>query len=172
MHKTLLRQLHKTLGIDDAEQLQQFLAALAVLAEREPAPVPVRTGIAGLGALLERVAATYEQHDRDLALRTRSLELSSEELIAANDKLRTELASREHAIQRLTETADALQNDFGYESKLGTVATLDGLIEVEVRRVRPAAEGVEDQHVQPRQQRRGLVRDQVAIRQYAMSPTR
>ena len=71
--------------------------------------------MAGLKDFVERVDATYEQYDRDLSLRTRSLELSSEELVSANNRLRDELASRERAIHTLQDTANALQTELGWE---------------------------------------------------------
>ena len=84
MHKTLMRQLRRSVGIEDAEHLQRFQSALAALALREDIAPDLARGLSGLGDVFERMSATYEQHDRDLALRTRSLELSSVELTAAN----------------------------------------------------------------------------------------
>ena len=99
MHKALARQLRRTLGVDDESRLADFLAAAARLA---PAADPaVARGLAGLGELLQRVDATYEEHDCDLALRTRSLDLSSEELREANRKLQRELASLAQAEKAL-----------------------------------------------------------------------
>ena len=130
MHKTLMRQLRKMLGIDDTVQLQHFLDGLSAFADQERMPEAVRVGVDGSGAFIERIADTYEQYDRHQVLSTRSLEISSEELNQANNKLKAELVSRENAIRRLTDTAHALQIGFDLESKLGDAENLDGLIEV------------------------------------------
>ena len=62
--------------------------------------------LGGLSDLLQRVDAAYLQNDRDLDLKTRSLELSSNELTSSNERLRNELASRTRAIDSLRETAN------------------------------------------------------------------
>jgi two-component system cell cycle sensor histidine kinase/response regulator CckA len=64
MHKLLQRRLQKHLG----------------------GPLPP-----GLEALLEALSADYEEADRDRQLLERSLELSSQELLAANQRLRDDL---------------------------------------------------------------------------------
>jgi hypothetical protein len=110
-HKTFLRQLKRTTGIEDSQQLQAFLDAAHALGGNSELPESVRRGLQGMGELFERVVRTYEQYDRDLDLRTRSLELSSRELTEANSRQRQELARRESAIALLRETAQALQDD-------------------------------------------------------------
>jgi signal transduction histidine kinase len=55
-------------------------------------------------ALLERVSETYDQRDRESALLHRSLEASSEELIAANERLTMEAARVSEALERLRAT--------------------------------------------------------------------
>lgn len=100
MHKALARQLRRTLGLDDEAGVAAFLAAAERLAQGG-ADAGAARALAGLGELLLRVEATYEQYDRDLALRTRSLDLSSEELLQANAKLQRELSSLERAEKAL-----------------------------------------------------------------------
>ncbi|CAK0772685.1 two-component system, sensor histidine kinase and response regulator [Gammaproteobacteria bacterium] len=130
MHNTLMRQLRRSLGIADGDQLQRFLKELADWVAREALPETLTQGLLGLGGLIERIASTYDQYDRDLALRTRSLELSSNELTAANQRLQSELASREHAIVRLRETAHSLREDTGFSKLSSESEDLDGLIEL------------------------------------------
>jgi nitrogen fixation negative regulator NifL len=131
MHKALSRQLRRVLGIDDESQAMAFLAGLAELAKDGQVPPHLARGMAGLKDLVERVDATYEQYDRDLSLRTRSLELSSEELVSANNRLRDELASRERAIRTLQDTANALQKELGWEdSSPAGEDNLDNLIQL------------------------------------------
>ena len=131
MHKALSRQLRRALGIDDESQATAFLAGLAELAKDGHVPPDLARGVAGLKDFVERVDVTYEQYDRDLSLRTRSLELSSEELVSANNRLRDELASRERAIRALQDTANALQEELGWEdAALAGDDNLDNLIQL------------------------------------------
>ena len=84
-NRALSRQLKRSLGLaseadwrllqEQLRQAGQAHPALAELAERLPAFVGV-------------VAGSYQEYERDQELRSRSLELSSQELMAANDKLR------------------------------------------------------------------------------------
>jgi hypothetical protein len=60
-----------------------------------------------------RVDGAYEQSDRDLDLKTRSLQLSSVELTHTNARIRVELASRTRAIDSLRETAHSLMQTMG-----------------------------------------------------------
>ncbi len=130
MHKTLMRQLRRTIGVEDGEQLQHLLAGIAGLAAREDIGAELARGLSGFGEMFERISGVYEQFDRDLALRTRSLELSSGELTASNRRLQSELAGRESAIARLRETARSLQEEAGFDGLSEQTENLDGLIEV------------------------------------------
>ena len=101
MHITLTRQLRRLWGVTTPDELAG-LCALAGQAALDPALDPrVRAVLQGLQALLAKVDTTYDQFDRDLHLRTRSLELSSQELIATNTRLADDLASRNRAIASL-----------------------------------------------------------------------
>ncbi|UCV11618.1 response regulator [Dechloromonas denitrificans] len=116
MQKTLLRQLKRSIGVADETELARLLATLQAAAETAD---PALQGLlAGFGDLLERVGSCYDQYERDLELRTRSLEISSGELSATNDKLRNELAGRESALKSLRAVArdllpqsDPLENE-------------------------------------------------------------
>ena len=101
MRKLLLRQLKRSIGVGDEAALA---ALLATLQDSDAAPSgEIANRLRGFGDFLDRVAASYEQYERDLALRTRSLAISSAELSGANDQLRQELATREAAMQALRE---------------------------------------------------------------------
>src|SRR5574343_812378 len=102
MHKTLQRQLKRSLGIGDEAELSALLATLQ--AEATHAAPALRPLLAGFGDLLSKVGASYEQYDRDLELRTRSLEISSAELSSANDKLRHSLRDNENALDSLRQS--------------------------------------------------------------------
>jgi len=107
MHKLLARQVRHALGVDSTQipQIQQELALLTARVEMSPEAKMV---LAGLGTLLQRVDDAYVQNDRDLDLKTRSLELSSVELTQSNARLREELASRTRAMDSLRTTAIGL----------------------------------------------------------------
>jgi len=102
MQKTLLRQLKRSIGIAGDAELAELLASLR---SASPAANPALRGLLdGFADLLSRIDASYEQYERDLELRTRSLEISSSELSAANEKLRLSLAGRENALRSLRKT--------------------------------------------------------------------
>ena len=83
--RQLARQLRRHVGIATPDELEAAVAAL-VRAGQADARL---TGLAkGLVPLLSGVAESYAQYERDLDLRTRSLLLSSEELMQANEQLR------------------------------------------------------------------------------------
>ncbi len=123
MHKALQRQLRRCLGIADAAALG---SALATLKETGAAlPPEQRAVLDGLGELLERVDASYEQYERDLELRTRSLELSSAELSDTNDKLRQSLLAHEGALRTLRQTLRELLPDGHETGKADSIADED-----------------------------------------------
>lgn len=97
MHRTLERQIRRQLEGDASDVVSRALASLPATADAEPA----RALLQALPGLLERVGATYDQYDRDLDLRFRSLELTSDEMTALNRRLADQLASRERAIASL-----------------------------------------------------------------------
>ncbi len=99
MQKSLLRQLKRSLGIADEAALITLLSSMQAAAETaDPA---LRGVLLGFGDLLARVDGSYEQYERDLELRTRSLEISSAELSGSNQQLRQELTRRQEALSAL-----------------------------------------------------------------------
>ncbi len=123
MHKALQRQLKRTLGIDGPDELE----ALRDRARKAGEDAGIRTLLDALPAFVERVGATYEQNDRDLALRTRSLELSSAELTAANDHLRADLEARQRTAVSLRATVAALLGADGAAAAARDADTLESL---------------------------------------------
>jgi PAS domain S-box-containing protein len=123
MQKNLLRQLKRSMGIGSESELADLLAAI----ETETASAnPALQGILkGFGDLLARVDASYEQYERDLDLRTRSLELSSSELSESNEQLRLSLAAREHALRSMRATVRDLLPDSSANSPSDTLADED-----------------------------------------------
>ena len=108
MHRILQRQLKRTLGLADEEAFGNLLAAAATLATQADLDPGVACLLENFGEFLKRVEATYEQSDRDLELRTLSLELSSTELSDANAQLQQEVGARTLALQSLHQTLTEL----------------------------------------------------------------
>lgn len=104
MHPTLARQLRRLCGIESDTELAERLASLQAL-DLTP---ELRTFAEGMNELLTRVNSTYEQNDRDLELRSRSLEQSSTELNSINKKMREDIASRNRVLQSVRDAADKL----------------------------------------------------------------
>lgn len=98
MQKTLLRQLKRSFNVGDEAELNTWLANMQTAAKADPS---LRGLLDGFGDFIERVGSSYEQYERDLDLRTRSLEISSAELSGSNEKLRRELIEREGALASL-----------------------------------------------------------------------
>ena len=106
-HKRLVRQVRRAFGVASEQSLQDLLGALSERGDKALAD--------GIAALLESTHRNYEQYDRDLQVRTRMLDISSEELLSANAQLRAEAArqremlrSLQSSVQRLTfEATDA-----------------------------------------------------------------
>lgn len=103
----LARQLRRAFGTDSP----QALLAAIVQEQRTFAEVA-----SGLGHLIAMVENTYQQYERDLTLRTRSLELSSSELLAANDRLRAESKAQQEVLDALREALSGLGDGRGDEA--------------------------------------------------------
>ena len=130
MHPLLARQLKRLLDAAavadptaECDQLRQFL-------ESHQAPASLLAIGRGLGDFLGRVEGAYTQLDRDLSLRTRSLKLSSEELLATNDQLRGTLEAREAAITQLQALAERLRHTLPdpTETRADAADDLTGLV--------------------------------------------
>jgi signal transduction histidine kinase/DNA-binding response OmpR family regulator len=114
-NKRLARQLRQALRVDSPEALERLNALLAA------SPEPALAALAGrFPRLLEIVADSYVQYDRDLDLRTRSLELSSEELLGVNERLRQEGLSQQQVLTALQEATRELMADLGLKPQAGS----------------------------------------------------
>jgi nitrogen fixation negative regulator NifL len=123
MQKNLLRQLKRSMGVGSESELSDLLISMeAAAASADPALHGI---LNGFGDFLARVNASYEQYERDLDLRTRSLELSSSELSESNEQLRLSLAAREHALRSMRETLRDLLPDNSAGSASATLADED-----------------------------------------------
>jgi two-component system sensor histidine kinase/response regulator len=111
MHRTLQRQIKRTLDLDP-EAWSRLVEKLKDWADQAADENPdLARALFGFPSLLERVSETYAQQDRDLSLVRRSLELSSEELTEANQRLLREAQSMRQALTTLQLAFDALRKD-------------------------------------------------------------
>ncbi|WP_109106123.1 PAS domain S-box protein [Azospirillum sp. TSO35-2] len=108
MHRLLQSQFKRVLGLQGSEAVTALFDELKTLAGRDGLSPEAVRALDGLPALFGRISQSYEQSDRDLTLRARSLQLSSEELADANERLRREAGAQAHAIRRLRGVANSL----------------------------------------------------------------
>ena len=127
MHRTLSRQLRRFCEVESSESLNQLLETALALSKDDSLPPQMRQLMAGLEGFLGRVDATYEQYDRDLDLRTRSLEIGSSELTHVNDRMRDDILSRNHVLLSLREAASHLMMHHKAGIKLPDEDDLEGL---------------------------------------------
>ncbi len=104
-HKRLVRQVRQAFGVDSEHALQDLLGALTERGDKAVAD--------GIAALLESTHRYYEQYDRDLQVRTRMLDISSEELLSANAQLRAEAARQREVLRSLQASVQRLTFDAG-----------------------------------------------------------
>ncbi|MEG7524572.1 MAG: PAS domain-containing protein, partial [Chromatiales bacterium] len=108
MHPLLTRQLKRLFGISDEPKLAAALLELRQLANSDGLQEESRNLLEGLDRLLGQIDNTYQQHEADITLRDQSLEISNEEILQANEKLRRK-ERRQHAIiESLRRTANEL----------------------------------------------------------------
>ena len=106
VNRLLLRQLKRLLGAADEQALQNRLEALAAPAGAQPDEIVLKRE--ALHRFLSAVGDSYNQHERDLDLSTRSLDLSSGELTQANDRLRAQAEALIAVFSELRGTANSL----------------------------------------------------------------
>ncbi|MBB5019004.1 PAS domain S-box-containing protein [Chitinivorax tropicus] len=106
--KLLQRQLKRSLGINSDDALAALMHALEACGQQAGEQSPLHKLGERLSTLFGQINLAYEQSERDLALRTRSLELSSNELFQANEQLRLDAQSQQAALTQLRETINHL----------------------------------------------------------------
>jgi PAS domain S-box-containing protein len=102
-HKQLVRQVRRAFGVASEKEL---LGLLVTIAQRGDKPLAD-----GIAELLESTQRNYEQYDRDLQVRTRMLDISSEELLSANAQLREEAARQREVLRSLQASVQRLTFD-------------------------------------------------------------
>jgi hypothetical protein len=145
-HLLLMRQLQTAFGINSEAALNKRLAALRVSGAQQLAD--------GLQNLLQATEASYEQYDRDLQSRTRSLEISSEELMYANQQLRAETVRQQAALETLQSTLQRLTRSTG-NAPSGHQNNQDGI---------PATDGFDDDLLGLTHEIKALVQQREAAR--------
>jgi len=108
VHKLLARQLKRSLGLAGPDDLRALLDVLRDRPETLPADFSER-----LANLLAQVEESYEQSDRDLTLRARSLEVSNLEANEAFERMRQQSHNLERALASLRDTANQLLRSVG-----------------------------------------------------------
>jgi len=111
MHQTLFRQIKRASGVGSAEELQRVCREAQVLSAQAGVSPQLAALLRSLGLLVDRVDETYVQFERDLNLRSRSLELSSQELGQLNETLSRQLLARDQAIESLRRLAGSMLKD-------------------------------------------------------------
>ncbi|MEZ5458929.1 MAG: ATP-binding protein [Steroidobacteraceae bacterium] len=107
MHRLLKRQLRRALQLPAGVEPDAWLQALQAGATH----APDGSSMDWPGALLQLSAAigeSYTQLERDLALRARSLEISSQELFELNERLREDLQARTESERLLLDAAERI----------------------------------------------------------------
>ena len=131
MHGALFRLLKRSTGISDEAGLAAMFAEAKALSASGHCSPALSALLDKLDQFIDKVDAGYAQYERDLALRTRSLEVSSAELTEANDRLREELGSRDRALHSLRDTAASLlgEDEVALEAmRQGDLEALSGLM--------------------------------------------
>ncbi len=90
--------MRRAFGVEDLDSLRSIVVPPG---RRDPAG---DGGWKSVEAFLERVSETYDQRERESALMHRGLEISSDELIAANERLLAEAIRTSEALERLRAT--------------------------------------------------------------------
>lgn len=127
-HKLSLRQYKRLLGIQNETQLAAILNEFEQVTTATGLSQEAVTALKGMRQYFAQVDEAYEQADRDLALGKRSLELSSDELMAANQNLRHESELRQQVMQTLRQTTNEVLAQLGKrladEDSLENLSTL------------------------------------------------
>ncbi len=108
-HKQLVRQVRRAFGVASEHALQDMLGSLRARGDSALAD--------GIASLLDTTQQHYEQYDRDLKVRTRMLDISSEELLTANAQLRGEAARQREVLRSLRASVQRLTFDTGAETE-------------------------------------------------------
>ena len=125
----LKRQVRRLFNINSPQELQTLVDELPNLLNHSTSE-PMTKVLTQFGHLLHQVDDAYLQAERDLELRSRSLEISSQELNLANNRLAIELKTQEDAIASLKSVARRLSSrvNISYDEKEATLESVTQLL--------------------------------------------
>lgn len=107
MHRLLFRQLRQVFRFETEDDAEALIQQLTNDVDSLP-PEKARDILRQLPKLISKMNEAYAQSERDLNLRSRSLEISSAELTRANEQLREDSARKENAIASLRDTVNGI----------------------------------------------------------------
>ncbi|WP_130469989.1 PAS domain S-box protein [Candidatus Magnetaquicoccus inordinatus] len=163
MHRLLARQIKRIFALDE----EGFVQGVAELQQRlgdSDASDAAKRICSGLLEFSRRVGESYEQQERDLELRNRSLLLSSDELNRFNERLRAQAEQQQRVIDSLQETANRLLLSSGQDLLRNDDSSLEQLTVLMARLVEDYLLGqsrLQEAHAQLERQKFAL--DQHAI---------
>ena len=130
MHRLLQGQIKQVADINAGQKLDAVLAEVAGCCAAAGASEAVLRFACGLPELFKRISTSYECADHDLTLRSRSLQLSSDDVRTAHERLRHETESQKRAIAWLRQTANKLLREEGRPELDSKDNSLEGLAAV------------------------------------------
>jgi PAS domain S-box-containing protein len=107
MHRLLKRQLRRALQLPAGVEPEAWLQSAQAGSDASLAGDPIDWPRV-LAQLTEAVGESYQQLERDLELRARSLDISSKELFELNERLRGDLHARAESERLLLEAAERI----------------------------------------------------------------
>lgn len=125
----LKRQIRRLFNIDSPQALQSIIDELPSLLSHSTSESMTQL-LTHFGRFLHQVDDAYLQAERDLELRSRSLEISSQELNWANKRLAIELKTQQDAIASLKSVARRLSNrvNISYDEQEATLESVTQLL--------------------------------------------
>ncbi|MBF0448945.1 MAG: PAS domain-containing protein [Magnetococcales bacterium] len=108
MHRLLLRQFKRIFKVDQPEEISEILDRLAEKSAAWADDPQLQGFVRLLPDFIRRVDESYVHKERDLELRNRSLQFSSDELHSLNQRLRQEAELKSAVISSLQRTTNDL----------------------------------------------------------------
>jgi hypothetical protein len=125
-HCLLARQLKRALGVASAGDLQTLFGRLEALAA--PDDGATRSALHGLRELIDQFDESYSLYDRELKLSSRSLTISSHELLEANAHIRAKVVAQQRVLGPLQDAFKHLAMRVGLPGLADDEPGLDALL--------------------------------------------
>ena len=126
-HRLLARQLKRQLGLSSPEQAQALFSRLEAIAAQEGGDVG--NSLRGLRGFIDQIDQSYALYDRDVALSSRSLEISSKELLDANAHIRAKVEAQQRVLGPLRDAFRQLATQAGLPDITGDELGLETLLQ-------------------------------------------